>query len=240
MDRMPRRRGRSPLLPERILAPAWTTVLAGVALAGLVLAGPLVGQSAPEAIDGNLGSGPHASMGMLLEKSIFQVDVLRLDVRLGPDATLQLDSLIAAAGPDADSDDLSDAVAAIALEARDALTSIEFLRDVGLARFLQGIRDNLARAEEGGLITKEELEAISRALPEWYAFLRDRGIESGDRMLQRIRGDSLRTVYISAAGDTLLDQSDEGAHRRLAVLGGYFAPGSDFREGLVDSLLDTD
>ena len=235
MDRTPRRRWRTLLFPKRTLAPVGATIVAVLALAG-----PLAGQAAPEAIDGNLGSGPYASMGMLLEKSIFQVDILRLDVRFGPDATRQLDSLIASAGPEADSDDLSDAVAAVALEARDALTSIEFLRDVGLGRFLQGIRDNLERAEEGGLITPEELEDISRGLPEWYAFLRERGIESGDRMLQRIRGDSLRTVYVSAAGDTLLDQTDEGAHRRLAVLGGYFAPGSDFREGLVESLLDAD
>ena len=235
MTRILRRRRRTLLLPNRTLASVGAT-----ALAVLVCVSPLAGQAAPEAIDENLGSGPYASMGMLLEKSIFQVDILRLDVRFGPAATGQLDSLIAAAGPEADSDELSDAVAAVALEARDALTSIEFRRDVGLARFLQGIRDNLERAEEGGLITPEEYESISRALPEWYAFLRERGIESGDRMLQRIRGDSLRTVYISAAGDTLLDQSDEGAHRRLAVLGGYFAPGSDFREGLVDSLLDAD
>lgn len=178
---------------------------------------------------------------MLLEKTIFQVDVLRLDVRLGPEATVRLDSLIDARRGDATSSgDLSDSVAAIALEARDALTSLEFLRDVGLDRFLEGIRDNLRRAEEGGLITRDEFEGISDALPGWYDFLRDRGIRSGDRMLQRIRGDTLRTVYISAAGDTLLDQADTGSHRRLAVLGGYFAPGSDFREGLVESLFGAD
>ncbi|MFW6084069.1 MAG: hypothetical protein ACODAA_02545 [Gemmatimonadota bacterium] len=179
-------------------------------------------------------------MAMLLEKTIFQVDVLELEVRFGPEATTRLDSLIAASSPSERPDGLTDSVAAIALEARDALTSLEFLRDVGLDRFLEGIRDNLRRALEGGLITAEEFEGIARALPGWYDFLRDRGIRSGDRMLQRVRGDSLRTVYISAAGDTLLDQTDRGSHRRLAVLGGYFAPGSDFREGLVDSLLDTD
>lgn len=205
------------------------------------LAGTLPAQAAPDAIDTNLGAGPNATMAMLLEKSIFQVDVLQLEVRLGPEATMRLDSLIAASGSASASPDvLGDSVAAIALGARDALTSLEFLRDVGLGRFLDGIRDNLRRAEEGGLITPAEFEGISSALPAWYDFLRDRGIRSGDRMLQRVRGDSLRTVYISAAGDTLLDQADVGSHRRLAVLGGYFAPGSDFREGLVESLLGTD
>lgn len=177
---------------------------------------------------------------MLLEKSIFQVDVLRLEVRFGPEATMRLDSLVAASASASDLDELADSVAAIALAARDALTSLAFLRDVGLDRFLKGIRDNLGRALAGELITQGEFDGISRALPTWYAFLEDRGIRSGDRMLQRIRGDSLRTVYISAAGDTLLDQADTGAHRRLAVLGGYFAPGSDFREGLVESLVGQD
>lgn len=205
------------------------------------LAGTLPAQAAPDAIDTNLGAGPNATMGMLLEKSIFQVDVLQLEVRLGPEATMRLDSLIAASGSASASPEvLGDSVAAIALGARDALTSLEFLRAVGLDRFLDGIRDNLRRAEEGGLITPDEFEGISNALPAWYDFLRGRGIRSGDRMLQRVRGDSLRTVYISAAGDTLLDQADVGSHRRLAVLGGYFAPGSDFREGLVESLLGTD
>ncbi len=179
-------------------------------------------------------------MGMLLEKSIFQVDVLRLEVRFGPETATRLDSLVAASSGSSPPNDLADSVAAIAFEARDALTRLEFLRDVGLDRFLEGIRDNLRRAEEGGLISREQFEGISQDLPAWYAFLEDRGILSGDRMLQRVRGDSLRTVYISAVGDTLFDQTDVGSHRRLAVLGGYFAPGSDFREGLVESLLETD
>ncbi|HSM08267.1 MAG TPA: hypothetical protein VLA33_04535, partial [Gemmatimonadota bacterium] len=65
----------------------------------------------------------------------------------------------------------------------------------------------------------------------------ERGIRSGDRMLQRVRGDTLRTVYEGADGEVLLDQVDVGPERRLAVLGGYFAPGSDFRQGLVESVL---
>ncbi len=56
-------------------------------------------------------------------------------------------------------------------------------------------------------------------------------------MYYRIRGDSLHTVYLASDGETLLDQVDVGPERRLSVLGGYFAPGSDFRDKLVDSLL---
>jgi hypothetical protein len=55
-------------------------------------------------------------------------------------------------------------------------------------------------------------------------------------MFYRIRGDTLHTVFRSAEGENLLDQVDVGPERRLFVLGGYFAPNSDFREKLVKSL----
>jgi hypothetical protein len=55
-------------------------------------------------------------------------------------------------------------------------------------------------------------------------------------MIYGIRGDTLHTVFRVAEGDILLDQVDVGPQRRLAVLGGYFAPKSDFRESLVRSL----
>jgi hypothetical protein len=57
-------------------------------------------------------------------------------------------------------------------------------------------------------------------------------------MYQRIRSDTLRTVYVDREGSILLDQLDVGPERRLAVLGGYFAPGSEFRDGLVASVPD--
>ena len=56
-------------------------------------------------------------------------------------------------------------------------------------------------------------------------------------MYYRIHNDSLRTVYLDSDGGTLLDQVDVGPERRLSVLGGYFAPGSVFRDKLIDSLL---
>ncbi len=73
-----------------------------------------------------------------------------------------------------------------------------------------------------------------------YAFLADRRIQPGDRMFYRISGDTLRTVFQSGGGEILLDQVDVGPERRLSVLGGYFAPDSDFRDKLVRSLLRRD
>ncbi len=47
----------------------------------------------------------------------------------------------------------------------------------------------------------------------------------------------LRSQYRSAAGEVLLDQTDVGAERRLSVLGSYFVRKSDFRDGLIKSVL---
>ena len=230
------------MIPNR---PATTTALLRLFVAGFVLpTAPLAGQSAGQAVPvdtSSLGTGPHAGMHMLLEKTILKVDVLSLDIRFGPEATARFASLLgdhdAPARAARDRDALADSVAAVALAARDVFARIEFHRAVGLGRFLDGIRDNLRRATKAGIVTVSEYRDIADGLPGWYAFLADRGIRSGDRMFYRIRGDSLRTVYVAEDGRTLLDQVDVGPHRRLSVLGGYFAPDSDFREGLFESAL---
>lgn len=208
----------------------------------LVPAGPLRAQAPrPESPDvapvdtAGLGHGPNARMHMLLEKTLFQVDVLTLDVRLGSEETGRIEALLSGDRPSGDR--LRDAVATVALEARDAWARIEFQRDVSLDQFLDGVRDNLRKATRAGVIEPRAFRGISDDLPRWYAFLEERGIHAGDRMYYRIRGDSLHTVYLAADGETLLDQVDVGPERRLSVLGGYFAPGSDFREKLVGSLL---
>ncbi len=147
-------------------------------------------------------------------------------------ATLLLDG-----GKGATGERLRDSVASIALDARNAWALIHFKRNVALHQFLDGISDNLRQATRAGVITPQDYLSISSSLPRWYAFLEQRGIHTGDRMYYRIRDDSLHTVYLASDGETLLDQVDVGPERRLSVLGGYFAPGSDFRDKLVDSLL---
>lgn len=185
-------------------------------------------------VDGAAGTGSFGRMHMLLERTVFNVDVLTLDVRFGPSTADRIEGLLTRPR---ESDGLSDSVAVAALEANDVLARIEFHRDVGLERFLDGIRDNLRQATRAGIVTPAQFRSISANLPRWYSALADRDIRSGDRMYQRVRADTLRTIYVDADGEALLDQVDVGPERRLAVLGGYFAPGSDFRQGLVESVL---
>lgn len=195
----------------------------------------LVAQSPAPFDTTSVGQWPSSAMHMLFEKTIFKVDVLTLDVRFGPEPAGRLEALVAGRRY---SSALADSIAAVAVDARDAWARLRFERNVSLARFLDGVRKNLKRALQGGIIDADSYDDISRDLPVWYQFLAADGIHDGDEMFYRIRGDTLHTAYRSVTGEVLLDQIDIGPERRLSVLGGYFAPKSDFRKGLIKSLFE--
>ncbi len=179
------------------------------------------------------GNGIH--MRMLLEKTIFQVDVLKLDVWLGAEASRRIERLLEQQDR---SGELEDTIARIARDARDARVELEFVRNVSLGRFVDGIRDDLEKVYEAGLISQADYAEISSNLPIWFSFLDERGLKEGDRISYRIQGDTLRTRYVSVDGRELLDQTDVGAANRLAVMGSYFVRGSSFRDKLLDSLFE--
>lgn len=207
-------------------------VLWAGAAALLAAPAPAAAQTVPLDTAG-LAAGPFARMEMLLERTIFRVDVLTLRVRLGPEDARRVERL--AAGRDY-SKALADSLAPVAAGSTDAFARIEFQRGIRLGQFVSSVRGNMRKARDAGYLTEEEYRKIADALPGWFAFLRERPIRRGDELLYRIRGDSLRTVFRTADGEVLLNQTDVGPERRLAVLGSYFAPGSDFREKLIRSL----
>ncbi len=223
----------------RSSAVPWTLVL----VAMLVATGPAAAQTtvttaAIEPMDtSSLGTGPYSRMSTLLEKTIFKVDVLTLEVWLGAEDTRQLEGLVEGRRR---TDALADSIAEVAIHSKDALVSSRFERRVSLDQFLDGIDDNMRLVRSAGLISEADYERITEGLPRWYAFLAERGIHDGDRQRYRIRGDSLRTQYWAASGELLLDQTDVAASAPLAVLGGYYVRGSDFRKGLIKSLFPND
>ncbi len=182
----------------------------------------------------SLASGPYSEMSALLEKTIFKVDVLTLRIRVGRSAAARLDRVLRGRRY---SDALADSVAEIMVSANDAWARIVFERGVRLGQFLDGVLGNVRKAWKAGLIEAADYERMSAMLPVWFGFLEDRRIREGDRLLYRIRQESLRTIYIGVEGAVLLDQTDLGASPPRILLGSYFAPGSDFRKALVRSLL---
>lgn len=201
-----------------------------------MLTATLVGQSADLPATPNLeglGNAAYSHMRTKLEKTIFKVDVLDVDVWLGEADAQRLGGWVKGKSY---SDRLADSVSAVAIHSRDALVRIQFLRDISLSQFLDGIDENMRHLPEEGILQRSDYERISAGLSVWFDFLTEGGIQKEDEVFYRIRGDTLRTMYRSADGRILLDQTDVGPASRLSVLGSYFVRGSDFREDLIKSL----
>ncbi len=226
------------------------------ALLLLALAGPLAAQVRPAPGD-SLGGGlpgdsipgapipdlsllpaaPGATMGMKLEKTIFKVDVLRLDLRIDPETAAALRATVEAWG--ARDESPGDTVATLVVRAREAVARIEFLREIDLPRFLDAVDEDMRHAVEAGWLEPESYRRVRDGLPVWFGFLAGRRIRDGDRLSYHVRGDTLRTVFSDREGTVLLDQTDVGRQNVVALLGAYFAPGSSFRKGLIESLIES-
>jgi hypothetical protein len=199
-------------------------------------AGPQVLAAVPDLQEDKLATGPYSRMHMLLEKTVFAVDVLTVEVRFDTGTQGRFRTL---AQQHSDPAALAGRVADAAVHADEVFIRLEFKRDVSLNRWVAAVRESLDKARQAGIIDDSNLHHVSDNLPVWFHSVTDRGFKYGDQILYRGYPDRLRTVLVSADGTVLLDQTDAGAAPRLALLGGYFAPGTDFREPLIRSLLQS-
>jgi hypothetical protein len=178
---------------------------------------------------------PFGTLEMTLEKTIFQVDVVRVEMRVDEAGA---ERLAPWAAGETYSEPLADSVAAVVLATRDIDIDLTFLHGASQKQFLNGIRDNLKRVVKAGWITAAHADTLRERLAAWYAFLEDRGVRDGDVMRYRIRGDTIRYHYTGDDGTVLLDFTGNDPSGRPSVLGSYLAPGSDFRRKLVSSLAE--
>lgn len=174
-----------------------------------------------------LGTGPGSTMGMLYERTFLNVDVLRLTLRFDDETAAEIADNIAVS---------EDSVVEAAIDSRHAVIRCAFLRDVELDQFLEGLRRNLERALIGGIIDQAAHDAILADVDVQYQPVAERGFRNGDIMWYRIRGDTLDIVLQTADGEELVRQQAAGPERRRATLAGFLAPGSSFREGLLESV----
>ncbi|HUV13011.1 MAG TPA: hypothetical protein VMY18_05155 [Acidobacteriota bacterium] len=198
-----------------------------------VLLLPLLMAEGPFSRNEPLGQGPFAKMSMLYERTFLRVDVMTLEIYFGPDEASQIERL--AAGTQL-TPALADSIADIALQAQNAEIHVQFKRDFSKNRFVKRARENAERALKAGLIKQLFYKEICDQLPIWYSFMNGRGILEGDEMFHQIKGDTLRSVYRGTDGKILMDQTQFGEQRRLALLGSYLVRNSDFRQGLIESL----
>jgi len=201
--------------------------LAGVAVAGAPL---------PALEGGDLGQGPFASMHMLLQKTVLNINVATIDVRFDKGTQGRFAQI--AAGK-AYAPDLGHQLALAAIEARHAVVVMQFKRDIPLNRWIGVVKDNLEQARKAGLITRDVEKRVGDSLADWFGALKDRGYAQDDRLIYAVMPDSVRSVVVSKGGQVFVDRVDPGHEGRRVVLGSYFATGSEFREPLLKSMFET-
>lgn len=204
-------------------------VLALVASTGLVTAVPAAGQAAEPVV----GTTPGSHMRMLLQKTIFKVDVLTVDICFDEPTGRRIAALAGRGRPGGAT---ADSVMHAALAGQLAVARIEFLRDVSLRDFLDGVGEDLGPPVAAGLLPDSVRRAILAALPGWYAPLERRGLRRGDVLLYELLPQTVRTVLVAADGQVLLDRSETGRARRNSPLAAWLAPRSQFRPALLQSL----
>ncbi|HEU4577502.1 MAG TPA: hypothetical protein VFS67_04555 [Polyangiaceae bacterium] len=174
-------------------------------------------------------------MHLLLEATIFKIDVLTIDVRVGKAVQRRFDEVI---GRRSYSPELARELEKVALGADELLIQVRFVRKVSFQQWLYGALDNLTRAEQAQLISPELRRRVEARLAVAFGALQERGYERGDRLFYRVRPDALRTVLVSDDGRVHLDITDTGKEPGYVVRASYFTPNGVFREPLLRSLFD--
>ena len=177
---------------------------------------------------------PHGRMTALLEKTLFKVDVVAAEIRVDAATAAKLGNLVAGQKY---SEGLADQVSRAVLAAPDVWIRMEFKRGIKQKQYLKGIEANMKRALDAAWISPEHFDDVVAHLPEWYVFLAERGIQDGDTMEYRLRGDTTQYRFTAADGKVLLEMDETDTRSRYGILGGYFAPKAEFRKRLVRSLL---
>lgn len=211
-----------------------TFVAAGALFLIASLAGAtMANESLPSLDSPDLAQGPFASMHMLLQKTILNINVATIEVRVDKPTQTRLAGL---ARGQQYSDALAQQLANVAIGAERAVVQMRFKRDISLKRWIGVVRENLEQARKAGLIDADLERQVGQGLPQWFSALKDRGYEKDDRLVYAVGPDSLRTVVVSAGGQVLVDRTDREQGTRRVVLSSYFAYGSEFREPLLRSL----
>lgn len=167
----------------------------------------------------------------ILERTIFQVDAVRLELTVGPETADPVSVLVHGR---ADPRSEEDAVARLYVDSEEAEVRMTFLRSFSLKRFLDANREQMERLAEAGLLTDGETRRLIAENEERFALLDADGIRDGDRLEHEVRGDTVTTRYTDVTGAIRIDEVQVGAEQRTMLMGSLFGPRSSFRNGLLD------
>jgi len=178
---------------------------------------------------------PYGTMHFLLEKTVLKIDAARMHIVVGSVTAERIESAIA--GNEYDKK-LRDRVADTLMQTQNADIHLTFLVSAGENRFFDGSKKSTKRMVKAGVISEEFGAQMQSERKFRYSFLVDRGLKDGDQLFYVLRGDTVSVRCLDAAGTELMNDSNVGAQRRIALLGSYFVSGSDFRDGLIRSLFE--
>jgi hypothetical protein len=172
-----------------------------------------------------------ARFDYILERTIFKVDAVRLELTVGPETADRVSELVhGRVDPRSEEDD----VARLYVESEDAEVRMTFLRSFSLKRFLDANRDQMEGLAEAGLLTAGETRRLIAENDERFAVLEADGIRDGDRLEHQVRGDTVTTRYTDVTGAIRIDEFQVGAEQRTMLMGSLFGPQSSFRKGLLE------
>ena len=171
----------------------------------------------------------------VLEKTFLKIDAVRLELQILDGTPARVAELIDTSTRD---EELDHSVAAVYLSAEGADLRMTFLVSFDLERFLAGNRDSLNGLAEAGIISGDDAERLYLENERRFAILEESGMKEGDRLEHELRGDSIITRFIDASGVTRIDELRVGPERRAALLGSFFGPESEFRDGLLDQVFE--
>ncbi len=207
---------------------SWTLGLSVILLCATSFASAI-----PSLKDADLGRGKYAKMHMLLEKTILAVDVATIDVRVDSTTEKALEKISQGRAYDAA---LEEELAKVMFRAPSALVQLTFMRNISLDQFVGGVRESLDEAYRAGVLSDALRKRVSAGLPDWFKAMKDSGFREGDRVLYKINPSQLRTVVVRSNGQVAVDRTDDGADKRMILLGSYFSSKTGYREPLLRSL----
>jgi len=173
-------------------------------------------------------------MVFLLEKTLLKVDAATATIELDLATAARLEELGAGAN-ELDKQLDRDMAAAVFDTVGELEVELRFHVSFSKDRFLKSSRESLQKAREAGYIDEATEDREVEEMPGRFEWMSEDGIHDGDVMLHSLKGDSVRTRFITADGVKQLDRIRVGPERRMTLLSAFFGEKSDFRKGLFES-----
>lgn len=190
-----------------------------------------------------------AQMNYKHERTFLNVDVVQLHITVADEVGREVERLVASyheatsgsrprGAARAAAEALKDSIANACLHATHADVSMRFLRTVTHGQFMGGRDDALEVMVEEALLTEAEAELLAEDMDQLFAFLRSDPIRKGHEIRYTVRGDTVKTLVLWEDGTVAQNIVRAYPEYRLYTMGSLFAPGAEFHDGLMRTILD--